>query len=206
MNKEQNIKSLEFPKVTGNSAEYIIKSVSISRLWEFHKAEEVHGYCQRCPKYGKFWSCPPLEFDMEQYIKQFSIATIVGVKIPLNPALDKAAALEHYQQQKTIINSKFLALESELSEAKVLIAGNCQACKSCTRPKGLPCLYPNKMRHSLEALGFKVSDICEHILNEKLQWSKDKMPSYLFAILAILSNEEIDFEKVRREFSPQREN
>jgi predicted metal-binding protein len=90
------------------------------------------------------------------------------------------------------LNNKLLDIESKLPNARVLFSGNCHFCENCSRKDGTPCVEPNKMRYSLESLGYKVSDICENILNEKLQWEKGTRPSYLFLVSAILTNDAID--------------
>jgi len=172
--------------------DFKIRSVPLSELSDYHRPEEVTGYCKSCPKYGKFWSCPPHGFDVSGYIHQFQHACIIGVKVHLDPVQNRNDALAYYHHRRHLLNAALLEIEADLSTAEVLFSGNCDVCNTCSRKEGQPCIRKDKMRYSLESLGYNVSEISETLLGKKLQWDQGKMPEYLVLVAAILSNAVID--------------
>ena len=54
------------------------------------------------------------------------------------------------------IDDKLLSLEQSIDPSLLYYAGPCRICspKDCTRKHNKPCLYPDKMRTTLEADGF----------------------------------------------------
>lgn len=173
------------------SKDCTIRLATLSTLSSYHKPDEVLGYCKRCPKYGQIWSCPPHIFDIEQYLNQFQRAYIIGSKIRLNPLQKRDEALLSFQNRRETLNGKLLEIEAKIPNATVLFSGDCRFCKTCNRKDGSLCIDESKMRYSLESLGYKVSEVCENLLDEKLQWGKSSMPAYLFSVSAILTNDVI---------------
>ncbi len=168
-------------------------SVTIKHLLDYHKPEEVFGYCKRCPKYGQFWSCPPYDFDILEHINKFTFATIIGVRIDLVKKDTKEDTINDFFEKRQKLSIKLLELEKLHNNTEVLYGGNCSFCEVCSRPSDIPCIAPDKKRFSLESLGFKVSDITEDLLGEKLQWSKGgDLPKYLMSVFAVFSKVKID--------------
>lgn len=162
----------------------------------YHLPEEILGYCMQCPNYGKYWSCPPHSFDTKSYFGKFNHFYVTGIKVYLNPLLEKNEQLEAYHREKIALNQLLLDYEDQLDGATVLISGHCWHCKACKRNKGNECRNPDKMRHSLESLGIKISSIIANHFNDQLQWKKESMPESLYVVQAILSNSKIDADKV----------
>lgn len=173
-----------------------IKEIPQEVFNRYYLPEEIIGYCMQCPNYGKFWSCPPHSFDTKSYFDKFKHFYVIGIKVYLNPLLDKKEQLEAYHQQKNALNRVLLEYEDQLNAAIILISGHCWHCKVCTRNKGNECCNPDKMRHSLESLGIKISSIIADHFNDELQWKKEGMPESLYVVQAILSNSKIDVVKV----------
>lgn len=63
-------------------------------------------------------------------------------------------------------------------------AGGCTVCAWCTRPSGLPCRFPEKLRHSPEALGFDLCAAAEDLFGYKVRWSARDEVRELAAIAA----------------------
>lgn len=168
-----------------------IKELTLEQLLCYYHPEEVLGYCSRCKNHGKFWSCPPHSFDIQNYFQQFQYAYVIGVKVPLDKLFTKDEALTHYHKQKIELNERLQQLQSTLTDAKVLVAGECWHCKKCVREEKQVCVSPEKLSYSLESLGIKISGILEQEFNDKLQWQKDKMPESLYLVQAVLAKEKI---------------
>mgnify|MGYP004704748605 CR=1 FL=1 len=153
--------------------EVITRLTTMDTLYQHYKPVEVEGYCSACPNYGRVWSCPPFDFDVMTYLAPYAHVLIIGVK-----TTDFEATRRRF--------GDILKGISENKEIEVLIAGNCYHCEVCTKTIGEPCILNEGTKYSLEALGFHVGDICEHILDAPLDWSCSD-GTYM-TVGAILSN------------------
>ncbi len=174
-----------------------IKELTLEQLLAYHYPEEVLGYCSRCKNYGRFWSCPPHSIDILEYLQRFQYAYVIGIKVPLDQSLAKDEALAYYHKQKIKLNESLQQLQSRLTDAKVLVAGECWYCKECSREKNQACVSPEKLSYSLESLGIKISALIEQEFNDKLQWQKDQMPDSLYVVQAVLANSHLNLVDVQ---------
>ena len=106
------------------------------------------------------------------------------------------ASSEIFKSARSKLDKKLLTLEDSIDAIKILLAGRCLTCKSCTKEKQHPCIYPEKMHFSLESIGFDVASICEEVLGDKMQWAKEGLPKYYILVSGILSNEELDIKDI----------
>ena len=136
------------------------------------RSVEVEGYCSACPNYGRIWSCPPFDFDVTTYLAPYEHVLIIGLK-----TTDFEVTRRRFGDILCAIQPRHL---------EVLIAGNCYHCDVCTKTIGEHCILKEGTKYSLEALGFHVGDICEHILDAPLDWSGSD-GTYM-TVGAILSN------------------
>ena len=180
-----------------NLPDCAIGIIPIESLKKYYKPEEITGYCKGCPRYEKNWSCPPHNFNVIDYIEQYKMAYAIGVKVSLAGFSKKADSMNYYYDCRRSINRRLLQYETEISYSKVLIGGHCDLCENCTRAISLECNFPDKQRHSLESLGFKVSEIIEDLFDDKLQWNKGKTPDNLYIVLGLLSKESLDLDELR---------
>lgn len=161
--------------------------LSIEKLFDYYKPDEIHSYCQRCPKYGRFWSCPPHNFNIPEYLKQYTFITIIANRIYLEPELSKEEQIACYHHTRKKTNNKLLRRLEKLNDCEILISGHCWLCKTCMRTNSEQCISPEKLKYSLESLGFKISDIINNEFNDSLQWKHDENLKYLYSVQAILS-------------------
>ena len=63
----------------------------------------------------------------------------------------------------------------------------CTLCpEGCTRPEGKPCRYPDRLRYSLEAVGFDVTAAASDLLGIDLEWSSDgTLPKHITIVTAL---------------------
>ncbi len=169
-----------------------ISENSIEELFQYYFPHEILGYCSKCPNFGAFWSCPPHDFDIVEYLNQYKFVNIIGIKLSLNKNLDSSESIVDYHAQKKCFNQRLLSIEADFPYSEILISGHCWQCRSCARDRGNPCNFPDKKRHSLESLGVKISEIIKDKFNDSLQWKKGEMPEYLYIVQAILSDKRIN--------------
>jgi predicted metal-binding protein len=65
----------------------------------------------------------------------------------------------------------------------------CVLCpEGCTRPQGRPCRHPDKLRHSLESVGFDIEAMTRDLLDIHLEWSHDgSLPKHITLVTALFS-------------------
>ncbi len=152
--------------------------------------------CENCPSYGKYWSCPPLNFSSEAIWQKYTTILLVGKKIILPEDIRQNV---YSTVEMTDICNKIIApfkhamllelleLEADNPGSMALSAGKCDICVVCTREKNLPCRSPKLCRHSIEALGGDVGKAIEMYFGEKLVWDQEgHLPEYLFLVGGLL--------------------
>lgn len=199
---------------------YIVKKATVDALKAFYNPIAINKFCSECNKYSKVWSCPPLSFNDIDYISKYKYCYVISGKIYIdkiskndlsqivNHALNKYSDISNgkddfsnifnglYYSFREFNDSQILLLEDKFTDSVTLASGRCLICNICTRSSGNPCIHPQKLRYSLEGLGFDVSGIIENIIEEKIQWSSDTQPEYVTCVSALLSNEDIDTSKI----------
>lgn len=158
----------------------------------FRDAERFIAYCRECPNYGQSWACPPFEFDTGEYLSQWHYARIIATRItPATTGLPPSEADRFIRPERLRLDRKLLQMEAATNGRALSFVGSCLYCPqgSCTRPCGLPCRHPEKIRPSLEALGFDITAILRDLFSLTLQWPRDnRLPSTLTLVTALLHN------------------
>jgi len=183
--------------------EHKIKGIPINKLKKYYKPKVFIEFCKDCKYYNKIWACPPYKFDTVDLIDPYKYAYIVGSKLYLNKLDGKLKELlnhenvdvvvnEIYKSARAVLDQELMNIEKKESGSKVLFAGRCMICDCCAKVNNKQCIHPEKLRYSLESIGFDVSLISEEILEYKMLWSKGKLPEYMILVSAIFSNKEID--------------
>ncbi len=159
------------------------KEIGVSDYLEGYVAvEEFLEYCKACPNYDATWSCPPFDFDVEGYWKQFSRLLVIARKIYLPGGISQEEGFRILEEVKADMSRELFEMEAANPGSVSLSAGSCSICRNesgCTRPAGQPCRYPQTMRYSIEALGGNVGLTVQKLLGLQLEWMEDgKLPSY----------------------------
>lgn len=167
-----------------------IKEISTKELLKFYKPQEIFANCTNCPRYDKNWSCPPRTFNVEEFVTLFEKAYLISVEFSLRGFATKEGSIASYYKTRFDINSGLMAAENQ--RYTTLIAGHCSYCDECTKIENKECPHPDKIRFSLESLGFKVSDIMESCFQTTLQWDGEEHPDSLYIVAAVLTDETIN--------------
>jgi len=175
---------------------------------KYQDQEKFMAYCRECPRYNTRWSCPPLSFDVAEFLEPYTSVNLLCAKIDLDDETIWAADTEEkiktmgweiVSAVKRAADEKLRKLEARIPESLSLSSGGCILCENCTREEGEPCRQPDKMRYSLDAFGFDLSAITKDIFHIEILWCKGSLPEYFTLIHALLAKEpvpEVLFEAV----------
>jgi len=160
-------------------------------LRDFVNVEEFLECCKECPNYGKVWSCPPYDFNVEEYWRQYKEIEFFGVRIEFDDEVKTGSWEEVYDSIVTVEKQKLTEMlyekEKEVPGSISLSAGSCRLCKSCARLCDKPCVNKENMRYSIESLGGNVGKTCTKILKQELLWCEEgKMPDHFILVCALL--------------------
>lgn len=182
----------------------ITKLISLDELLDnYYDRKKYLDLCKKCKNYGKLWSCPPYDFNIIEYMIQYNYVYLIGTKIIFKQkTIDKINTKKKISSftNKTLKNVRaqtrnvLLTIENENDNSVSLYAGSCLLCKKCNRTQNIHCRNIDKMRYSLESLGFDVSGISNNLLNIELKWSAETLPEYFTLVSAILSKDKIDLD------------
>ncbi len=167
--------------------------------------------CKACPNYEKIWSCPSYDFDVIEYWNQYKTLELTAIKIIFDEAVAGKQLTKEEQEEitKNSIWEVKAQLAAELYEREKAVpgsislsAGSCTLCKDagvyaedgselcesfCTRLKGEPCRFPDKMRYSIESLGGNVGTTLSELMEIELEWIQEgKLPSYFVLVSGLL--------------------
>lgn len=173
--------------MTGVTVEKREGEISLSRLMDFYHREKFWGFCRACPRYGALWSCPPYEEGALPDLEQFSKIWLFCHVLHFSPELRREAASPEKAgafmescaaQYGKAAHEEMLRLEQSHPGSLGLTHGGCRLCAHCARPEGKTCRLPEKMRFSLESLGFSVVDLAREVLHLPISFSQEGLPAY----------------------------
>ena len=154
------------------------------------------GYCRDCPNYGRYWSCPPYDFDPAAVWERYEglllyVRKVVFAKDRLFPGERRAFEAQELPKIKGDMARALLALEAERPGSLALFPGRCDWCPVCARTEGQPCRTPERMRWSIESLGGDCGGALERYFGESLHWaSGNRLPEQLLFLGGLLLTNE----------------
>jgi predicted metal-binding protein len=159
--------------------------------------------CEPCGVYNKCWSCPGLNQGFPAYNDDnFSNVLLYSFWVDLEPVdeSDTRPSYARVQAAYAVVAPLALQYGNYLEQqfgGKLMIDGRCASCKVCTAALDPPldCAYPDKLRSSLEALGFDVIRVSNNILKHPLKWHVDRglgrskmIPAYVTVVHGLLTH------------------
>lgn len=159
---------------------------------DYVNVSEFIEYCKECRNYGTVWSCPPYDFDAEDYWRKFSVLYLTARKIIFEPGTGKDESMEIMREVKEDMSRELYILEEQNPGSVSLSAGSCGLCRKdgqsgCMRPEGKPCRHPKLMRYSIEAIGGNVGKTVSKLMGIELEWvTEGKLPSYFVLVGGLL--------------------
>lgn len=166
-------------------------------LAEYVDAPKFLKACSECPNYGKIASCPPYDFDVIDYWRQFKnfhIAAVQGfVPDELRERAFSADELnaktrEIFKSMRDSLDGKLEQAERETPDSRMLSAGKCVRCADCTCARGLPCRFPELIRYSVESLGGDVVKLLRDAFHVDILWAQNgRLPEYFMLVGGLLT-------------------
>lgn len=177
----------------------LTREIPVKTLMErYRDAERFIAYCRQCECYGRQWSCPPFTCDVTAQLSRFTTATIIATIINIPPDTPIGQASEILLPERRRIENWLLNSEQQLDGRAFTTIGRCTLCHpdTCTRITGHPCRHPDRVRPSLEAVGFDISAILSDLFGLTLQWGADGLcPPRLILVTALFHNNPLPREK-----------
>lgn len=166
----------------------------------YRDAEKFIGYCRSCAQYHTSWACPPFDFDTDAYLAGYRNVMIVATKLTLrlrktNDHEAKQASQAMIRQERKRLDAALLRMERHYPGSRSCFAGTCLLCEgeTCTRPASLPCRHPERIRPSLESLGFDIGRTCSEMLHIDLAWGKaGELPEYYTLVSGFFTDYDMD--------------
>lgn len=139
-------------------------------------AEQTLEACRSCPAYGTLWSCPPLAAGYPEFLNRFSVVTLIGMTVK---GEDSDGSISYGDldlislPKRLEMADRLLRWEKEYGGRSFSTIGKCVFCgnEPCSRLAQLPCRHPERVRPSLEAVGFDLVRSADEILGIPLAWS-----------------------------------
>lgn len=169
-------------------------------IQDYRDAGKFIVFCRQCERYGNCWSCPPFDLDADAYLAGYAKAYLIGTKIIFDEKSSRDVNNAHNNKElmhsvvvevRRKSDEQLLLLEQAYPDSKVFFAGACIRCAlgNCMRIAGKPCVNPEKVRPSLESLGFDIGKTSSELLQIELKWSKDgSLPEYLVLVSGFFTN------------------
>lgn len=162
---------------------------------KYQDIDKFMAYCRACPNYDTRWSCPSLSFAVGDFLAKYDRVCLVGLKMTYDeatiasadtPEKVKSVTWDTLFKEKRALEETLLVVESENAGSCALSSGGCHYCDTCARTEGKECIYPDKMRYSLDAFGFDLTAITADQFGIDLCWSQGALPPYYTLIHALL--------------------
>ena len=148
----------------------------------YRDVERIGTYCQQCPTYGKSWGCPPFDFDPCTVSDGYKVVKLMGTTIEFDEETraECKTADQSARVGREAMGEVWKTLLPRLYEMEREVPGSrcftfrCFLCpEGCSRPLGQPCRHPDRLRHSLESVGFDIVAMTRDLLGIELEWSTD---------------------------------
>ena len=158
----------------------------------FRRADFFLQFCRQCPNFARRHGCPPLDHDPLNVIGRYNSVRIIGVKVtPTYKLLPLSQVNELLQPVTLRLNEELLAAEEQLHGHAYGFVGSCPYCgdEPCARLQDKPCRHPDKVRPSLEAIGFDIQKTASDLLGIEIKWGIDGFaPQYLTLVCGLFYN------------------
>lgn len=107
---------------------------------EYVNVAEFIEYCKECPNYNAVWSCPPYDFEPEDFWNQFSELHIIARKIIFEEGTGPKEGKRIMEEVKAGMREELYDMEKFFPGSVSLSAGSCSMCKGegCSRPLASP--------------------------------------------------------------------
>jgi len=204
LQKERDLYQKDFLYKTAKiefSMHYKHKMISVEELKKFLVDDETKIYhCTHhkpCANFDNAWSCPPVapsfdKYNIDDYKNCLVYCFWVDWEFKINSENPYFKLVNANRTVSPYAWEYGMRLEKLLG-GKLMIDGRCPICPRCHKKEGKPCAYPKRRRSSLEAVGIHATNLCEEVLQHKIEWYRKVKgrivePKYITVVHGLLTN------------------
>ena len=131
--------------------------------------QRIRDFCleNKCGHYQGNYMCPPFVGsiqEIQERLKDFRRGILLQYLI----SLEVKKGNKEIRESRVVFHNKILQLEKFLEDAGIenmwgISGGSCGLCEVCQAKLDEPCLYPDKAKTSLEALGIDVLTLLDKL-------------------------------------------
>lgn len=147
---------------------------------EYVNVAEFIEYCKECPNYNAVWSCPPYDFEPEDFWNQFSELHIIARKIIFEEGTGPKEGKRIMEEVKAGMSEELYDMEKFFPGSVSLSAGAQHVQRRrLQQTSGRALQAPGDMRYSIESIGGNVGLTVSKLMGIELEWVQEgKLPSY----------------------------
>ncbi|MFC1904513.1 DUF2284 domain-containing protein [Chloroflexota bacterium] len=131
--------------------------------------KRIRGFCEenKCGDYNNNYMCPPYVGSLDEIKGQLE-EFHWGILLRYSRSMEIKKGNREITESKVTFLNKILQLEEFVRGEGIehmwgICGGSCGLCEPCHARLNVPCLYPDKARASLEALGIEVLDLLDEL-------------------------------------------
>lgn len=171
--------------------------ISVSELISrFYKPQQFLKQCKQCKNFNRVWSCPPLSFQVTDFLSPYTSAVLIGTQILYDMEdrmrsrqdgwdLEKYLKTSYYQVKHQVLET--LADAEGHGESLIIGASECDGCAMCSRVDGEACRKKTMLHYSFAALGFDLGAMAKELFQVEMEWANIGLPSYHMIMNACLT-------------------
>ena len=164
--------------------------MSKSVLEEYIDLDTAKELCLDCDNYNSNWSCPPFVLDLDEH---YQYAVVIAGSMSISGLIDEnevsidEAMTTIFFERREEFTQWLLEFETLFPGIRSVAAGVCKNCDVCARTNKMNCRHPNRVRPSLEALGFNIQELTKRELSLDTGWpAGGGLPEDMTAVGALL--------------------
>ncbi len=175
-----------------------IRTIPADRLGDYRDIEKFMPSCESCPSYGTRYSCPPFDFDTEEYLSSHKFAHFVLTQVFYHEDTIEYTRNSPERQSEVLFKSRMevfdmiegLKVGKEKDGGVSIACYSCNDCKNCKRKTGEECHSLHKMRYAIAGFGFDITKIAGELFGISLLWQNETIPEYQCLVGMFLDDNE----------------
>lgn len=184
-----------------------ICSIPTSGLSIYVDEEKFSKLCESgCTNYAKKWSCPPFSPHLVDFIALWEKLFVFYLRVNIEQFSYIRNDYLKVRAANSVLKSRVDLFLRKMAEkyGSYISTGSCRLCKPCKCKVGMPCMHPDKMAYSFEAMGVDVDQLVNKLFQKPLLWYKPRcLPKYTSVVCGLLTNEVLTANNLYDEYIKQ---
>ncbi|MDP2871653.1 MAG: DUF2284 domain-containing protein [Bacillota bacterium] len=150
--------------------------------------------CQEgCRNYAAKHTCPPYSPSFEELAPSEIWLLVLALRMPLNQLPRFPNPYHQVRMANSMMRSRLGrildSLRASIPSGYPLGSGSCRRCRRCARQDGRPCVRPDLLTYSLEAVGVDCGQLVRRCFDIDLQWYRSKtLPQHSMVVGGVLTS------------------